>query len=67
MPWLTLGAPEASVGVIYSLKPKSMLFFTLEPWNLLLLDIFVFAVCDAIVSKPAISCNFYDLNVLLYT
>lgn len=30
MPWLTLGAPEVSTGVIYSVKPESLLFFTLE-------------------------------------
>lgn len=47
----------------YSVKPKSMLFFSLKP---LLLCIFVFAVCDAMVSKPAIACNFCDLNVLMY-
>lgn len=60
MPWLTLGGPE----VICSVKPKSMPFFTQEP---LLLCIFVFAVCDAMVSKPAIACNFCNLNVLMYT
>lgn len=47
-PWLTLDTPEASIEVIYSIKPKSMHFFTPEP---LLLFIFVYAVCDAMVSS----------------
>jgi len=64
MLWLTLGAAEVSSEVICTMKPKSVLFFTLEP---LLLCVFVFDVYDAMVSKSAISGNFCDLNVLMYT